>query len=109
MRTPSYRAKIRLLCLLFLIAVAYLAWLHDPRSLARMSLMYGSLGIVLGLYICSHPAANAIDVLFFDRGAVRRMLHAWSGIGWLALNLAVLLVGWLLIAVGATRFGKPTG
>ncbi len=109
MKAPRYRSKVRLLCLLLLVAVAYQIWLHDRRSLAHMSLLYGSVGIVLGLYICSHPAANAIDVLFFDRGAIRRMMHAWSGIGWLVLNLLVLLAGWLLIAVGASRFGKPPG
>jgi hypothetical protein len=65
--------------------------------------LIGSIGVLLGLYICSQPAANAVDLLFFQRGAVRQLSKGWSGIGWLVLNALVLLVGWLVIVIGATR------
>jgi hypothetical protein len=58
----------------------------------------------LGLFICSRPAGNAVDMLFYERGAFRRLTSAWAGIGWLALNLLVLFVGWLVIVSGAMRF-----
>ena len=70
--------------------------------------LVGSIGVLLGLYICSQPAANAVDLLFFQRGAVRQLSKAWSGIAWLALNLLVLLVGWLVIVIGTTSLtGHP--
>jgi hypothetical protein len=59
--------------------------------------------VALGLYICSHPAANAIDLFFLDRAGLRQFSSAWSGIGWLALNGLVVLVGWLVIVGGTTR------
>jgi hypothetical protein len=45
-----------------------------------------------------------VDILFYERGAFRRLTSGWSGIGWLALNLLVLFVGWLVIVSGAMRF-----
>jgi hypothetical protein len=47
-------------------------------------------------------------MLFYERGAFRRLTSGWAGIGWLALNLLVLFVGWLVIVSGAMRFaGRP--
>jgi hypothetical protein len=63
----------------------------------------GSLGVILGLYICSHPAANAVDMLFFERYNLRQISSEWSGVGWLALNALVLLAGWMVIFIGLTR------
>jgi len=59
------------------------------------------IGVLLGLYVCSYPAANAIDVLFYSRGGLGRI--SWSGVVWLGLNLLVLLAGWLAIFAGAMR------
>jgi hypothetical protein len=56
-----------------------------------------------GLYICSHPAANAVDLLFFQRAALRQMSSEWPGIGWLGLNLLVLVIGWVAIMIGVMR------
>jgi hypothetical protein len=75
------------------------AWLGRP-------LLAGSLGVLLGLYICSNPAANAIDRLFFGRG--RRAHSSQAETVWLAANCAVLLVGLLVIIIGATRFSIPS-
>jgi type II secretory pathway component PulL len=65
--------------------------------------MDGIIGVLLGLYICSHPAANMLDALFFERRFQRPDSSRWSGISWLALNILVLLVGWLVITIGATQ------
>ncbi len=93
---------------MLLLAAMYgssIRFLFPPTGSDRV---IGSIGVLLGLYICSHPAANAVDLMFFERGAVRRLSKEWSGIGWLALNLLVLLVGWLVIVVGTTRLtGHP--
>src|SRR5262245_1862851 len=85
-------------------AAAYLGWMEYWPMLTGATLFDGSVGVVLGLYICSHPAANGIDLLFLQRGALRRGTRQWSGIEWLALNALVMVIGWLVIVVGAARF-----
>jgi hypothetical protein len=58
---------------------------------------------MLGLYVCSCPARNTIDVMFADRFALGRIWSSRSGRGWLALNGLVLLGGWAAIWLGMTR------
>jgi hypothetical protein len=89
---------------LILLALLYLSLVVLIPTLTGISLLDGSIGVVLGLFICSRPAGNAVDMLFYERGAFRRLTSGWAGIGWLALNLLVLLVGWLVIVSGAMRF-----
>jgi hypothetical protein len=89
---------------LVLLAVTYGSLLHYRPTLTGQSMLDGMVGVILGLYICSHPAANAVDLLFLARGVLRQVSSEWSGIGWLALNLLVMLIGWLVIVDGATRF-----
>jgi hypothetical protein len=91
---------------LVLLAIVYICLLGDLYGLTGSRSLDGSIGVMLGLYICSHPAANAIDILFFERGALRELAAEWSGIGWLALNLRVLLSGWLVIAMGAAQLAR---
>jgi hypothetical protein len=52
----------------------------------------GSIGVALGLNVCAHPAANGMNVLSSERDLLRR-LSVWCALGWLALNLLVLLAG----------------
>ena len=92
------------LLLLLVPATAYLVWASSFRTIGSVNLTDGSIGVLLGLYICSHPAANGIELLFLERGGLRRVSAQWNGIGWLALNMAVMVVGWLVIVVGATQF-----
>ncbi len=46
---------------------------------------------------------KALDMLFFERGARRLVSSRRSGIVWLALNMLVLLIGWIVIIIGTTR------
>src|SRR2546426_11625578 len=85
-------------------AVAYLVLTANLPTLTGTSLVDGSIGVVLGLYICSHPAANGIDLFFLQRGAFRRVVRDSSGIEWLMLNALVMLVGWVVMVIGAARF-----
>ena len=64
----------------------------------------GSIGVALGLYICAHPAANAVDMLFFECDTLRQISSEWSVVRWRALKLLVLLAGWMVIFVGLRRF-----
>jgi hypothetical protein len=90
------------LCALLVPAAVYLAWAAFYRSAFEMGPVDGVAGVLLGLYISAHPAANGIDLIFLRRGALARALKRWNGIGWLALNCFVLFVGWLVIVAGAT-------
>jgi D-alanyl-lipoteichoic acid acyltransferase DltB (MBOAT superfamily) len=102
------RRNVRLLWGLIGLALIYGALVLRLHTLTGRPLLDGSIGVVLGLYICSRPAANAID-LFFERDALRQLTSGWSGLGWLALNLLVLFAGWLVIVIGATRFAGHPG
>src|SRR5204863_5933662 len=85
------------------LALVYGAALYALGAHARRPLLEGAAGVILGLYICSHPAANAVDFLIMSRVGLRQLWSRWSGLGWLTLNAAVMLIGWLVIVVGATR------
>jgi hypothetical protein len=86
-------------------ALVELAASQWARVAIAVPVWEGSLAVLTGLFICSQPAAHAIDLLFEDRQALRELTHSQAGWGWLLLNLAVLLAGWALIVVGAIRLG----
>ena len=104
MNLPSRTRPVRSLWILLAGTGLYLGLTHALGSLTGQRLVDGSIGVVLGLYICSRPAGNAVDLLFYQRGELQRLTSGWRGIGWLALNLLVLFAGWLVIVVGAVRF-----
>ena len=91
------------LCGFMLLALAYSAVLFTYGPLTGDASIDGAIGIVLGLYVCSHPAANVLDLLFVDGGVVRRGSEE-RGITWYILNLLVLMAGWFVVWTGLTRF-----
>jgi hypothetical protein len=88
---------------LILLAIAYGSLLRYLHTLTGIAMLDGSIGVALGLYICAHPAANAVDMLFFERDTLRRVSSEWPVVRWLALNLLVLLTGWMVVFVGLRR------
>lgn len=95
--------KIITLSILVVLGIAYSSLFYSQHTLTGMNNLDGIIGVVLGLYICSLPAANAVDMLFAERGAFRQLSPHWTGGRWLALNLLTLLVGWIVIVIGAIR------
>jgi hypothetical protein len=95
------------LCTVVLPVTVYLAWTAYASAITGVSRIDGTVGVLLGLYTCAHPAANAIDLIFKDRRATRRMVSEWDGIGWVLLNLVVMLVGWVAIVVGSAFLSNP--
>jgi len=86
------------------LAALYAALYLGLRTITGQLKLDGIIGIVLGLYICSHPAANMVDRLVFGRylfqpGQARRAVILWWG-----LNLLVMLAGFAVIFGGMTRF-----
>jgi hypothetical protein len=64
MELQQYR-KSGLLCALIAIAGAYSFWFHQRQVVTGNPTVDGTLSVLLGLYICSRPAGNAIDLFFF--------------------------------------------
>lgn len=105
----EYGRRVWLLGGLCLAAGVYVGGLWMVGTWTGRPLLDGALGVVAGLYMCSHPAGHAIDLLFFQRQARPAFTSRAAGLGWLALNLLTLLLGWLVIAAGATRLAARSG
>src|ERR1700730_13639265 len=95
--------KTKVLWVMVLLAVAYSSLLFWLRTLTGAAALDGVMGIVLGLYISSHPAANMVDMMFYDRFAFHQLSAEWSGIGWMALNVLAMVFGWIVLVIGITR------
>ena len=97
------RRNVQVLWMLIGCAIVYGVLLRYLPMLTGIRMLDGGIGVALGLYICAHPAANAVNMLFFERDTLRQASSEWSVVGWLALNLLVLLAGWVVIFLGLTR------
>ena len=100
--------NVKTMWALILVAIAYIGWLYYQRTLTGDNKLDGSLGVLLGLFICAHPAANLLDSLLFAGSAGRDSSSWQSTLAWLALNLLVLFSGWNVILIGTTRFVSRT-
>jgi hypothetical protein len=89
--------------MLIFIAFIYMGLLSWMKTLTGYPLLDGVVGVLAGLYICSQPAANAVDLLFFQRFSIQQLTSGWPGLRWLTLNLLAFLMGWLMITTGAMR------
>lgn len=86
-----------------LLALAYCALPYTVGSLTGENRFDGIIGIVIGLYVCSHPASNVLDLLFMEGGVVRSS-PGDGGLIWYLLNLLVLIAGWLAVYIGVLQF-----
>jgi hypothetical protein len=111
--TPKKRSEVQqrivrnlpVLGILIMFACLYTGWVAYFGTLTGNTRMDGSLGILFGLYVCSQPAANMLDMLLFMTADTREGITATrSGQFWLALNALTLLAGWVAIFSGAMRF-----
>jgi hypothetical protein len=73
MEQHRHKRSTRILWGLILVAIAYSGSLRHLPTLTGIAILDGSVGVALGLYICSHPAANAVTMLFFERDTLRHM------------------------------------
>jgi len=89
---------------MILVTIAYALLVKLTRTLTGIPTLDGAIGVVLGLYICSHPAANLVDMIFFKRWSIMRSGSKYSALGWLILNAAVFFAGWLVIVNGTLHF-----
>jgi hypothetical protein len=96
----AIRLTARTLWLQTLVAMAYLIPICTLDTLTGSTVVDGSIGVLLGLYLAAQPACNTIDALFANRFALQTIWSTWFGRGWLALNGLVLLLGWGVIWLG---------
>ena len=61
----QFKRNPRTLWVLVLAGIVYGSLLRYLRTLTGITMLDGGIGVALGLYICAHPAANAINLLFF--------------------------------------------
>ena len=108
MRERRRGHNVKTMWMLILLAIAYGGWLYYERTLTGNNKLDGSIGVLLGLFICAHPAANLLDVLLFTDSAGGGGSSWRSALAWLALNLLVLFSGWNVIVIGTTRFVSLT-
>lgn len=96
------------LILFICLALLYTELLRFLPTLTGLPLLDGSIGVALGLYICAHPAANAVNMLFFESDLFQQ-ISEWANVRWIILNLLVLLAGWLVIFTGITHWMASRG
>ena len=98
------RQRVMVLLVLGVAGIAYSSLLYSRGTLTGTNNLDGIIGVVLGLYICSHPAANLVDMLFYRRGIRYQFSSRRYAILWVALNVLILLIGGIVIFIGTTRF-----
>jgi hypothetical protein len=85
------------------LALVYLALLSTFMPLTGSQRSDGIVSILLGLYVCSHPIANGLDVLLFRRYLPDDHASTWSTVFYWGFNVLVLFFGWLVISAGMLR------
>ncbi len=103
MNNEPYHRQTKFLLVLITLAAAYSIWFQQRQTLTGYPMVDGSISVFLGLYICSRPAGNAIDLFFFERSPFHRVVTEWSSIRWLVLNILTLLMGWIVIYLGTAH------
>ena len=101
--------KIITLLVLIVLGIAYSGFLYFQPTLTGRHVLDGIIGVVLGLYISSHPAAHLVEMLFYRRAMRYSFSSKQSVILWLSLNVSVLFISGIVIFVGTTRLIGRTG
>jgi len=95
--------RIVTLSVLIVLGIAYSGFLYSQPTLTGVRDLDGIMGVVLGLYISSHPAAHLVEMLFYRRAIRYRFSSKRSVVLWISLNVLVLFISGIVIFVGTTR------
>ena len=90
---------------LLIFAGLFVSWLTFFCAPTVSNRLVGTIGILLGLYIGSHPAANMLDILLFMKADVRESIVS-SNLGrfWLLLNILTGIASWFVVFISVLRF-----
>ncbi len=97
------KRDVRTLCLLVLACACFLAAMAAIPVTHSFLRVEGAVGVVLGLYVCAHPARHFMDILLYRKIEGERFPSVGAMAGWLALNAAVMAGGWIVIVIGVIR------
>jgi len=89
---------------LILAGLVYGGLLYYRQTITGKPQIDGILGVLLGLYTCSIPAANALDKLLYGRYAPAEDTSRTAVIFWWGLNGLALLAGLLVMVVSLIRY-----
>jgi hypothetical protein len=95
--------SIGLLLGLILLAVITSGIMYTRSVFGPPDWIEGTLGVMLGLFICSRPAAHLLDLLYQPHYSGPPKLWIW-----LTLNLLTLLVGVIVVFLGVMHFTRAT-
>ena len=73
MDAKKLKRRARNIRWMLVLAVIYVGLIVVIPTLTGNSLVDGVIGVLLGLYICSHPAVNMVDTIFFGREIFARL------------------------------------
>ncbi|NJD56619.1 MAG: hypothetical protein FIA94_09485 [Nitrospirae bacterium] len=105
----SSKSHVRKLWALTLIGFAFISWISYHHALTGMHKVDGIICVLLGLFLCAHPAAYVLDIFFFSRSTGRQFPSNVSAALWVALNSLVLMIGWFIIFIGTTHLADRAG
>ena len=92
-----------MLSVLMVLGIAYSGFLYYQPTLTGRHDLDGIIGVMLGLYTSSHPAAHLVDMLFYRRAMPYQFSSKRSFVLWLFLNVLVLFISGIVIFAGTTR------
>ena len=95
--------SIIMLLSLILVALIYNGIIYTRPAFTTARWDEGVLGVMLGLFICSRPAAYLLDLLYRSHYAGPPKLWIW-----ISLNLLTLLVGVIVVFIGVMQFTRST-
>ncbi len=95
--------SISLLLGLILVALIYSGIMYTRSVFAPDDWGAGTIGVLLGLFICSRPAANLLDLLYRSHYSGPPSLWVW-----LTLNGLTLLAGVIVVFLGVMQFTRAT-
>ena len=102
-RKQALRSIVKLLLLMGL-AFGYTFFTAGPRTLTGDVRQDGVIGVVLGLFVCSQPAAYVVDLFYRSR---RRPAGEPRWV-WPLLNLLTFFAGVTVVVLGTIQLAQAT-
>jgi hypothetical protein len=101
--------KMRYLFVLLLIALVYTALINSNLNLTGNFKIDGTLGIIFGLFVCAHPAANVLDFVLYGKYLRLHSLSPGLTFTWWLTNGVVMYSGLLVFVVSLLRYTDVIG
>ena len=104
MKQPLRKRHPAVLWGLMVVALAFNLLVHFRPELTGNDAVNGLSSVFLGLFTAAFPAANFLDMLLAELGALRWRSIKRADLPWVALNLVVLFTGMAIVVVGTKLF-----